>query len=68
MGKYFSSNGLIVIKTESKGQSWIQRNWRPITMLTFLVLVVLDSLGLLAYRLANEAWTLLTRGFIWAVR
>lgn len=51
-----------IIKAEAQGQSWIQRNWRPITMLTFLVLVVCDSFGLLAFRLAAEAWTLLQLG------
>ncbi|KKL26720.1 hypothetical protein LCGC14_2392470 [marine sediment metagenome] len=51
-----------IIVAEAKGQSWIQRNWRPITMLTFLVLVVCDSFGLLAFRLAAEAWTLLQLG------
>jgi hypothetical protein len=34
-----------IIMAEAQGQSWIQRNWRPITMLTFLVLVVADSFG-----------------------
>ncbi len=51
-----------VIKAEATGQSWIQRNWRPITMLTFLVLVVCDSFGLLTFRLKDEAWTLLQIG------
>lgn len=51
-----------IITAEAQGQSWIQRNWRPITMLTFLVLVVADSFGLLAFRLAAEAWTLLQIG------
>ena len=51
-----------VVQSEVSGQSWLQRNWRPITMLTFLVLVVLDSFGLLAFRLAPEAWTLLQIG------
>ena len=51
-----------VITAEATGASWIQRNWRPITMLTFLVLVVCDSFGLLAFRLAAEAWTLLQIG------
>ncbi len=46
-----------IITAEATGQSWIQRNWRPITMLTFLVLVVCDSFGLLASPLADEAWT-----------
>lgn len=51
-----------VIKAEALGQSWIQRNWRPITMLTFLLLVVLDSFDLLASRLTDSAWTLLEIG------
>jgi hypothetical protein len=51
-----------VVEAEAKGQSWLQRNWRPITMLTFLILVVFDSFGWLAFRLSNEAWTLLQIG------
>jgi len=51
-----------IIEAEAKGESWLQRSWRPITMLTFLVLVVCDSFGLLAFRLSNEAWTLLQIG------
>ncbi len=51
-----------IIVAEAQGQSWLQRNWRPITMMTFLVLVVCDSFGLLAFRLAPEAWTLLQLG------
>lgn len=51
-----------IITAEANGKSWIQRNWRPITMLTFLALVVADSFGLLAFRLAEEAWTLLQLG------
>ena len=51
-----------IITAEAKGQSWIQRSWRPITMLVFLGLVVLDSLAILPNRLAPEAWTLLQIG------
>jgi len=51
-----------VIVAEATGQSWMQRNWRPITMLTFLFLVVADSFGWLAFRLADQAWTLLQIG------
>ncbi|EGG93490.1 hypothetical protein IMCC1989_1139 [gamma proteobacterium IMCC1989] len=51
-----------VITAEAEGASWFQRTWRPITMLTFLFLVVCDSFGLLAFRLAAEAWTLLQIG------
>ena len=51
-----------IITAEAQGASWMQRNWRPITMLTFLVLVVCDSFGLLAFRLAEQAWSLLQIG------
>jgi hypothetical protein len=51
-----------IITAEANGQSWIQRNWRPVTMLTFLVLVVCDSFGWLANPLAPQAWTLLQIG------
>jgi hypothetical protein len=51
-----------IITAEAQGASWMQRNWRPVTMLTFLVLVVCDAFGLLAFRLADDAWTLLQIG------
>lgn len=51
-----------IITAEAQGQSWLQRTWRPITMLTFLALVVADSFGLLAFRLSDEAWLLLQIG------
>ncbi|MCA9742790.1 MAG: hypothetical protein H6695_19165 [Deferribacteres bacterium] len=55
-------NQASIIKAEATGASWLQRSWRPITMLTFLALVVLDSFGWLANSLAPEAWTLLQIG------
>lgn len=51
-----------IIEAEAKGQSWLQRTWRPITMLTFLVLVVADSFGWLANPLAPQMWTLMQIG------
>lgn len=51
-----------IIGKEVTGHSWLQRNWRPITMLTFLTLVVFDSLGWLHSDLRPEAWTLLQIG------
>jgi hypothetical protein len=35
-----------IIQAEAKGDSWIQRSWRPVTMLTFVALVVMRWLGL----------------------
>lgn len=51
-----------VITAEAQGASWLQRNWRPVTMLTFLALVVADTFGLTEFRLSDEAWTLLQIG------
>lgn len=51
-----------IITAEANSTSWIARNWRPITMLSFLVLVVLDSLSWLPNPLAKEAWTMLQLG------
>jgi len=51
-----------IVVAEAQGQSVLQRTWRPITMLTFLFLVVADSFGQLPFRLASEAWTLLQLG------
>lgn len=38
--------GLQVVSDEAKGESWLQRNWRPMTALTFVVLVVAYWFGL----------------------
>lgn len=51
-----------IVMPEAKGESWLQRNWRPITMLVFLGLTVFDAFGVLPFRLAAEAWTLLQVG------
>jgi hypothetical protein len=36
-----------IINTEAKSESWLARSWRPITMLTFVVIIVLHSLGVI---------------------
>ena len=51
-----------VIMTEAKGDSWLQRSWRPITMLTFLSIIVMHYLGLLAFPIAEQMWDLLKIG------
>lgn len=51
-----------IITAEAQGNSWLQRSWRPITMLVFLALVVFDSFGWLPFRLAPDAWELLKIG------
>ena len=52
-----------IIVAEAKGDSWLQRSWRPLGMVTLLVLVVLDALGILPNRLSTEAWTMIQVGF-----
>lgn len=51
-----------IIQAEAQGQSWLQRNWRPCTMLCFLLLVMCDSFGLLPNPLAADAWKLIQLG------
>lgn len=51
-----------IIVAEAKSQSWLARNWRPITMLTFLALIVADIFGLTQFRLSEQAWELLKIG------
>ena len=51
-----------VVMTEAKGESWLQRNWRPLTMLTFLCLIVGHYCGILAFEIADQMWTLLQIG------
>jgi hypothetical protein len=53
---------LKVITAEASSGSWLASSWRPITMLTFLGLVVCDSFGWLHSPLAPQAWTLLQIG------
>lgn len=51
-----------VLVADAQGASWLQRTWRPITMLTFLCLIIADTFGLTTFRLTDKAWTLLQLG------
>lgn len=52
-----------VIVAEAKGDSWLQRSWRPITMLSFLAIIMLHYFGWLPEKeLAPQMWTLLQIG------
>lgn len=46
-----------VILAEAQGESWLQRNWRPLTALTFTGLVVAHWLGFTAPNLTQETIT-----------
>jgi hypothetical protein len=50
-----------VVSAEAQG-SWLQRNWRPITMLIFLLLVILNQFKLLTIPLSDEIWGLFKIG------
>lgn len=59
-----------VIVSEAQSASWITRSWRPITMLTFLGIIVYQGLFVSMFHLTPvdytaipaEMWTLLTVG------
>jgi hypothetical protein len=61
-----------VVVAEAKGESWLQRNWRPVTMMSFVVIVVnnyiavpwLTTFGLPAVSLdiPPDMWSLLQIG------
>jgi len=51
-----------IINSEAQSEHWLTATWRPITMLSFLVLAVGDALGLLPNPLRDEAWFLLEIG------
>ena len=43
-----------IIKAEAQGDSVLQRSWRPLTMLTFVALVVAHWLGFTAENLTED--------------
>jgi len=51
-----------VLNTELKGESWLQRSWRPITMLCFVALIVTYWMGYSPPNLTQE-----DRGFIFEI-
>ena len=61
-----------VIVAEAQGESWLQRSWRPITMLSFVAIVVNNyilvpyatafGLNVPMLEIPNGMWALLTTG------
>ena len=43
-----------IIQEEAKSEHWLTANWRPITMLTFVALIVAHWLGFTAENLSEE--------------
>ena len=50
-----------IIIAEANG-SWLQRSWRPITMLTFLFIIVSHYYGIIEMEIASEMWLLMQIG------
>ena len=44
------------VMAEATGESWLQRNWRPITMLTFVTLIVARWLGYVDLTTEETQW------------
>ena len=51
-----------VVVAEAAGKSWLQRNWRPITMIVFLVIILLHYLGIIKTEIAPEMWLVIQIG------
>lgn len=43
-----------VVKSEAQGESWLQRNWRPLTMVSFVVLLFLYWFGIQPENVSDE--------------
>lgn len=55
-----------IVEAEAKSNNWLTSSWRPITMLTFLVIIVGAAFGLLDMsnldNVPEEMWSLLKIG------
>lgn len=51
-----------IMEAEASHEHWYVAGWRPTYMYVFLLLVLLDSFGLLAVKLAPEMWELMKFG------
>lgn len=58
--------GTEVVKVEAQGESWLQKSWRPITMLVFVSLIVARMLGWAAPGISEaeylKLWSILEFG------
>jgi hypothetical protein len=43
-----------VIVAEAQGESWLQRNWRPVTMLAFVAIIILYWFGIQPENLTQD--------------
>jgi hypothetical protein len=60
--------GAEIVKAEAQGESWLQKSWRPITMLTFLAIIVARMLGFTAPGISEAEylalWNMMELGII----
>lgn len=63
----FAESQAEVITTETKSDSWLAKNWRPITMLTFVFIIVWNYVVVPIFHasptpIPDQMWTLLEIG------
>lgn len=51
-----------VIIAEAKGESWLQRSWRPLTMLIFVGIILINQFGIFPVSLSDQIWDVLKIG------
>lgn len=51
-----------IVNSEANSEHWLAAVWRPVTMLTFLAMIVGDVYGFAASPLPPEIWTLIQLG------
>lgn len=51
-----------IIQTEAKAEDWLTRNWRPLTMLGFVSLIVLNWFGVGPTELPPDLWDVIKIG------
>lgn len=51
-----------VIQAEVQSESWVTRNWRPVTMLTFVSLIALNWFGIGPTELPPDLWAVIKLG------
>ena len=60
-GKVLAAKQAVIVAEANSG-SWITQSWRPITMLVFVFLIVMNQFGWLENELPKEAWEVLKIG------
>lgn len=51
-----------IIKNETNSTQWLASNWRPLTMLSFVLLIVLSQLGIISKPVSPDLMELIKLG------